>query len=194
MPGGAGGPETLTGLVLLGATAELAGRVLLATPVPRIGCGVGVAKRVGTAGFTVDTGAVTGAAEPGPEGTPVAIVTMPGAERLVALAAPAGVAPMAPVALPEADAAGALPLVTATARVGLGALPPTVAVAGAAVSVAFVVVATVQAERIALSAAPAAPLSSMRRENRVGFVSSTRGSSIGKQRNAKYLRPRHIMQ
>ena len=171
--------------------AELAGRVLPGAPVPRIACGVGVAKRVGMEGFIVGTGATVLVAEPGPEGTPVAIVTMPGAERAVALAAPAGVAPAVPVALPEAGEVAVPPPdpVAATARVGLGAAPIGVVVAGAGVSVA---VATVQAERIALNAAPAAPLRSMRRENRVGLVSSTKESSLCKHRDAKQLRPRHI--
>ena len=123
-----------------------------------------------------------------PAGTPVAMVTIPGAERVGAIAAtvalvlPAVLAVLAvpadvltvvlgvPVAFPITVADAPARVGLATAVLGIGVERPGVSVA--------VMVVTVHAERIALNAAPAAPLRSIRRENRVGLISSTRNSSI----------------
>jgi len=123
---------------------------------------------------------------PVPAGTPVAMVTIPGAERVGAitvtvalvlpavLAVPADVLTVLTVVL-AAPVAFPVTVADAPARVGLAIAVLGIGVERPGVSVAVV---TVHAERIALNAAPAAPLRSMRRENRVGLISSTKSSSI----------------
>lgn len=89
-----------------------------------------------------------------------------GAARVAPVVAPAPIVETASVALPVVPLPTGVPT-----RVGLGAAPGGVGVVRVGVSVA---VFTVQAERIAERATPAAPESRPRRENREGVVSSTK--------------------
>jgi len=160
----------------------------------RLLIGVGVPDRVGLGERARAVLAAVPLVVPLPAGTLVAMVTIPGAERVGAIAAtvalvfPAVLADVltvpadvltddvltvvlaAPVAFPVTVADAPARVGLATAVLGIGVERPGVSVA--------VMVVTVHAERIALNAAPAAPLRSMRRENRVGLISSTRSSSI----------------
>lgn len=151
----------------------------------RLLIGVGVPDRVGLGELARAVLAAVPLVVPLPAGTPVAIVTIPGAERVGVIAAT--VALVLPAVLTDVLTDDVLTVVLAApvafpvtvtdvpARVGLATAVLGIGVERPGVSVAVV---TVHAERIALNAAPAAPLRSMRHENRVGLISSTRSSSI----------------
>jgi len=153
----------------------------------RLLIGVGVPDRVGLGEPARAVLATVPLVVPVPAGTPVAMVTIPGAERVGAIAATlALVLPAVPAVLADvltdvltvvlaAPVEFPVTVADAPARVGLATAVLGIGVERPGVSVAVV---TVHAERIALKAAPAAPLRSMRRENRVGLISSTRSSSI----------------
>lgn len=153
----------------------------------RLLIGVGVPDRVGLGEPARAVLATVPLVVPVPAGTPVAMVTIPGAERVGAIAATVAlVLPAVPAVLADvltdvltvvlaAPVAFPATVADAPARVGLATAVLGIGVERPGVSVAVV---TVHAERIALNAAPAAPLRSMRRENRVGLISSTRNSSI----------------
>lgn len=166
---------------------EAPGVPVLLAVAARLLIGVGVPDRVGLGELARAVLAAVSLVMPLPAGTLVAIVTIPGAERVgviaatVALVLPAVLTDVltddvltvvlaAPVAFP-------VTVTDAPARVGLATAVLGIGVERPGVSLAVMVV-TVHAERIALNAAPAAPLRSMRRENRVGLISSTRSSSI----------------